>query len=212
MKKSTSIHIMRYILFLCSCFFAVQLTAQKMEQDYERKFRAGLIGAININSLDGKTFTKDFSYNYQLGMFLLFNPTTKIGFQPEIHFAQNSATYTNDQTDIYEDLFLGGDQPNVKYSVLKVAGLVNLDVGPSQRIKLQLGPQLGVVINQSGFQQTVKDVFKKGEFSAIGGLWLQLPFFFIGGRYEHGFTNLNGIDNRDNWRSRAFQIIAGVTF
>ncbi len=203
---------MRLILFLLSNVITLQLSAQKMEQDYERKFRAGLIGGININSLDGKTFTKDFSYNYQLGGFLLFNPSTKIGIQPEIHFAQNSATYTNDETDIYDDLFLGGDQPNVKYNVLKVTGLVNLDVGPSQRVKLQLGPQLGVVMSQSGFQQTIKEVFKKGEFSAVGGIWLQLPFFFIGGRYEHGFTNLNGIDNRDNWRSRAFQIIAGVTF
>lgn len=212
MKKYSAILSIQLILFLFSNVIVLQLSAQKMEQDYERKFRAGLIGGININSLDGKSFTKDFSFNYQLGAFLLFNPFTKIGFQPEVHFAQNSATYTNDQTAIYDDLFLGGPQPNVKYNVLKVTGLVNLDVGPSQRVKLQLGPQLGVVMSQSGFQQTVKDVFKKGEFSAVGGLWLQLPFFFIGGRYEHGFTNLNSIDNRDTWRSRAFQIIAGVTF
>jgi Outer membrane protein beta-barrel domain len=202
--------------FIAIIIFSVsllQLHAQKMEQDHERFFRAGLIAGLNINSLDGKSFSKEYNFNYQLGGFLLFNPLTKIGFQPEVHFAQNSATYSNDQTDIYDNLFGGGDQSNVKYNVLKVNGLVNIDIGPSQRVKLQLGPQYGIVIQQStGVQTAARDVFKKGDFSALGGLWLQLPFVFIGGRYEHGFTNLNNIDNRDTWRSRSFQIIAGVTF
>jgi hypothetical protein len=205
---------MKYFIILVAFLIgSMHLTAQKMEQDHERFFRAGLIGGLNINSLNGRSFSNEYNFNYQLGGFLLFNPLTKIGFQPEVHFAQNTATYSNDQTDIYDNLFGGGDQANVKYNVLKVNGLVNIDVGPSQRVKLQLGPQYGIVVQQStGVQGAARDVFKKGDFSALGGLWLQLPFVFIGGRYEHGFTNLNDIDNRDTWRSRSFQIIAGITF
>lgn len=205
---------MRYLsLIIIFLLGILQVNAQKMEQDHERFFRAGLIAGLNINSLDGQSFGNDYKFNYQLGGFLLFNPFTKIGFQPEVHFAQNSATYSNDQTDIYDNLFGGGDQANVKYNVLKVNGLVNIDVGPSQRVKLQLGPQYGIVVSENtGVQGAARDVFKKGDFAAVGGIWLQLPFVFIGGRYQHGFTNLNNIDNRDTWRSRSFQIIAGVTF
>ena len=40
-------------------------------------------------------------------------------------------------------LFLGGDQKKAKLDYLKFAGLLNIDLGPSQRVKLQLGPSMG---------------------------------------------------------------------
>jgi hypothetical protein len=199
------------VAFVLSSFLSVQ--AQKMEQDEERKFRLGVIGGLNINSVDGRSFKNEYNFNYQLGGFILINPLTKIGFQPEVHFAQQSVTYSNDLTDIYDDLALGGDQAKAKLNTLKFTGLVNFDIGPSQRVKLQLGPQYAIVINETtGVQGAAKDIFKKGDFSAVGGIWLQLPVIFIGARYAHGFTNLNDIDNRDTWKSRSFQLIAGITF
>jgi hypothetical protein len=199
------------VAFVLSSFLSVQ--AQKMEQDEERKFRLGVIGGLNMNSVDGRSFKNEYNFNYQLGGFILINPLTKIGFQPEVHFAQQSVTYSNDLTDIYDDLALGGDQAKAKLNTLKFTGLVNFDIGPSQRVKLQLGPQYAIVMNETtGVQGAAKDIFKKGDFSAVGGIWLQLPVIFIGARYAHGFTNLNDIDNRDTWKSRSFQLIAGITF
>ncbi len=199
-----------FILFLVSFF---QAQAQKLEPDKESFFRFGIIGAVNLNSVNGRSFKNEYNFNYQLGGFLLFNPLTKIGFQPEVHFAQQTATYSTDLTEIYDDLVLGGDQPKAKLNVLKVAGLVNFDIGPSQRVKLQLGPQYAIVINETtGLSGATKDIFKKGDFSGVAGIWLQLPVVFIGARYAHGFTNLNDIDNRDTWQSRSFQLITGITF
>lgn len=184
-----------------------------MEQDEERFFRLGIIGGVNLNSVDGRSFKNEYNFNYQLGAFVLINPFTKIGFQPEVHFAQQTATYSKDLTEIYDDLSFGGDQTKAKLNVLKVAGLVNFDIGPSQRVKLQLGPQYAIVINETtGVQGAAKDIFKKGDFSGVAGIWLQLPVVFIGARYNQGFTNLNGIDSRDTWKSRSFQLIAGITF
>jgi Outer membrane protein beta-barrel domain len=204
---------MKLLLSFAAFFFAVNLNAQKMEQDKERFFRLGIIGGINLNSVDGRSFKSEYNFNYQLGGFILINPLTKIGFQPEVHFAQQTATYSKDLTEIYDDLSLGGDQAAAKLNTLKFAGLVNFDIGPSQRVKLQLGPQYSIVINETtGVQGAAKDLFKKGDFSAVGGIWLQLPVVFIGARYTHGFTNLNDIDNRDTWKSRSFQVIAGITF
>lgn len=205
---------MKYILSLIIASVSLlQLNAQKLEQDKESFFRFGIIGAVNLNSVNGRSFQNEYNFNYQLGGFLLFNPLTKIGFQPEVHFAQQTATYSTDLTEIYDDFAFGGDQAKAKLNLLKVAGLVNFDIGPSQRVKLQLGPQYAIVINEStGLQGASKDIFKKGDFSGVAGIWLQLPAVFIGARYAHGFTNLNDIDNRDTWKSRTFQLIAGITF
>lgn len=204
---------MKKILALFCLLLSFAAYAQKMEQDQERKFRFGIIGGVNLSSVDGRSFKNEYNFNYQLGGFVLINPLTKIGLQSEIHFAQQTATYSKDLTDIYDDLALGGDQPKAKLSVLKFTGLVNFDIGPSQRVKLQLGPQFAMVIDEAtGVQGAARDIFKKGDVSAVGGIWLQLPVVFIGARYAHGFTNLNDIDNRDTWKSRSFQLITGITF
>lgn len=205
---------MKYFLTLVLFFTCIfQLRAQKMEQDKEGFFRFGIIGGVNLNSVNGRSFKNEYNFNYQLGGFLLFNPLTKIGFQPEVHFTQQSATYSTDLTEIYDDLALGGDQAKAKLNVLKVAGLVNFDIGPSQRVKLQLGPQYAIILDETtGLAGATKDIFKKGDFSGVAGIWLQLPVVFIGARYAHGFSNLNDIDNQDTWQSRSFQLIAGITF
>jgi hypothetical protein len=199
---------------LCSFFLLLSgvIHAQKMQQDYESPFRMGLIGGVNINSIDGRSFKGDYKFNYQAGVFFQFNPLTKIGFQPELHFTQSTAQYSNDATEIYDDLFRDGSQPFAKMDIFKLTALVNVDIGPTQRVKWQFGPQWGMVFNQSSGLSQVKSVFKSGDFSLVTGLWLQLPVVFIGGRYEHGLTNLNSIDQKDTWRSRAFQIVAGITF
>jgi len=56
-----------------------------------------------------------------------------------------------------------------------------------------------------------QDVFKKSEFSVLGGIMLQLPLIHIGTRYEIGLTDINGIDNQDKWRSQAWQFFVGIT-
>ncbi len=58
----------------------------------------------------------------------------------------------------------------------------------------------------------VKSVYKNGEWSAIGGLWLQLPFVNLSSRYKLGLSNINSIDNRERWKNQAIQIAAGITF
>jgi len=98
--------------------------------------------------------------------------------------------------------------------LFKIPILLNIDIGQSQRVKLQLGPQWGQLMNSEvdSLRQPGRDIFRKGEFSLLGGLWLQLPLINIGARYEMGLTNLNDVSNQDKWRSQAFHIFAGVTF
>ena len=99
-----------------------------------------------------------------------------------------------------------------KLDYLKFAGLLNIDIGPSQRVKLQLGPQWGMLLDETvDSLKSPQDVFKKSEFSVLGGIMLQLPLIHIGTRYELGLTNVNAIDDKDKWKSQAWQFFVGIT-
>jgi hypothetical protein len=185
---------------------------KKDPSEKESLFRFGFKGGVNLNKIEGQSFKDEFNYNYSLGGFIQVNITRKLGLQPEINFVQTTAETSEDITDIYDDLFVGGSQKKAKLDYLKFAGLLNIDIGPSQRVKLQLGPQWGMLLNEAvDSLKSPQDVFKKSEFSVLGGIMLQLPLIHIGTRYEIGLTDINGIDNQDKWRSQAWQFFVGIT-
>ncbi|HEV8272829.1 MAG TPA: porin family protein [Chitinophagaceae bacterium] len=185
---------------------------KKDPSEKESLFRWGFKGGLNLNKIKGESFKNEFQYNYQLGGFMQINFARKFGLQPELNFSQTTAEQSDDITDIYDDVFLGGEQKKAKLDYLKLAGLLNIDIGPSQRVKLQLGPQWGMLLSETvDSLKTPQDVFKKSEFSVLGGIMLQLPLIHIGTRYEIGLTDINGIDNKDQWKSQAWQFFVGIT-
>ena len=96
---------------------------------------------------------------------------------------------------------------------LEVPLLLNINVGESKRVKLQIGPAYGGLLKQTvDSLKTNGDLYKNGEWAAIGGLWIQLPLVNIGARYKMGLTDLNGIDNQQKWKSQSIQVFIGVTF
>jgi hypothetical protein len=203
------------ILFL---LFIISLTAfsqRNKKHDFEKEnfFRVGFNAGININKIQGRSFKDEFRYNYSLKGFMQFNFSRKFGVQPEVSFIQASSEQSNDFSDIYDDVSLGGSQLKAKLNYLKVGSLLNLNVGPTQKIKLQFGPQWGMLLNEKvDSLKTSRNIFKNGDFSLAGGIMFQLPFVHFGGRFEQGLTNINDIDNRDKWTSQSFQLFAGITF
>ncbi len=181
--------------------------------DHENFFRVGAKAGVNINKINGESYKSGFNYNYLLGGFMQFNFSKTFGLQPEINFVQSSSEFTNDASSVYDDLFKNGSQRKAKLDYLKVPVLVNINVGPSKRVKLQLGPQVGGVLKETvDSLRNNGNIFKKSDWSAVGGLWIQIPFINLGARYEIGLTNLNDIDNQQKWKSQAFTIFAGFTF
>ena len=180
--------------------------------DHENFFRIGAKAGVNINKINGQSYKSGFNYNYLLGVFMQFNFSKKIGLQPEFNFVQSSAEFTNDASTVYDDLFLDGSQKKAKLDYLKIPVLLNINIGPSKRVKLQLGPQYGNL-----FKQTIDslksngNIFKNADWSAVGGLWIQIPFVNLGARYEIGLNNLNDIDNQQRWKSQAIAIFVGFT-
>jgi hypothetical protein len=136
---------------------------KKDPSEKESLFRWGFKGGLNLNKIEGESFKDEFNYNYFLGGFMQINITRKFGIQPELNFVQTSAEQSDDITNIYDDLFLGGTQKKAKLDYLKLAGLLNINIGPSQRVKLQLGPQWGMLLSEAvDSLKSTQDVFKKG--------------------------------------------------
>jgi hypothetical protein len=206
-------NIIILFLFFITSHQAISQRNKKNDFEKEHFFRVGFNAGININKIQGKSFKDEYSYNYSLRGFMQFNFSRKFGVQPEVSFIQASSEQSNDFSDIYDDISLGGRQLKAKLNYLKVGSLLNLNVGPTQKIKLQFGPQWGMLLNEKvDSLKTSRDIFKKGDFSLAGGIMFQLPFVHFGGRFEQGLTNINDIDNRDKWKSQSFQLFTGFTF
>lgn len=189
------------------------MAQSKIDTERENFFRFGAKGGVNINKLSGQAYKAGFNYNYQLGGFLQFNFSKRFGIQPEINFVQSSTEFSNDASDVYDDIFRDGSQKNATLNYLEVPLLLNVNVGESKRVKFQVGPAYGGLLKQTvDSLRTGSNIYKNGDWAAIGGLWIQLPLINIGARYKLGLTNLNAIDDQQKWKSQSIQIFAGITF
>lgn len=199
------------LLFIISlpCF----AQRNKLDKEHENFFRIGAKGGVNVNKISGKSYKEGFNFNFQAGIFLQFNFSDRFGLQPEVNFVQTSSEFSNDANDIYYDLFVGGSQKKSKLNYLEVPLLLNINVGESKRVKLQIGPAYGGLLKQTvDSLKNNGNIYKHGEWSAIGGLFIQLPFVNLGARYKLGLTDLNGIDDQQKWKSQSIQAFVGITF
>lgn len=216
MKHSPG-YLLQRLLLLSFIFISANAFSQGRrfdpKRDHENFFRIGAKAGVNINKINGQAYKDGFNYNYLLGGFMQFNFSRTFGLQPEINFVQSSSEFATSTSTIYDDLFLDGSQKKAKLDYLKVPVLLNINLGPSKRVKLQLGPQYGNVLKQTvDSLKNNGNIFKTADWAAVGGLWIQIPFINLGARYEIGLNNINDIDNQQKWRSQAFTIFAGFTF
>lgn len=198
------------LLLLATGSFAQR---NKIDGDRENFFRFGVKGGTNINKINGQAYKEGFNFNFQAGAFLQFNFSKRFGIQPEVNFVQTSSEFSSDANDIYDDIFRGGSQKTSKLNYLEVPLLLNINVGQSKRVKLQIGPSYGGLIKETvDSLKNNGDIYQKAEWAAIGGIWIQIPVVNFGARYKIGLTDLNAIDDRQTWRSQAIQIFIGITF
>ena len=205
---------MKKYLFACLLLVSTVSFAQskKLDSDHENFFRFGAKAGVNMNKISGKSYKQGFNYNFQAGAFVQFNFSNRFGIQPEVNFVQSKSEFTNDGTDIYDDLFGGGSQKKATLNYLEVPVFLNVNIGPSKRVKLQVGPSYSGLLKQTvDSLKSNGNLYKNSEWCAIGGLWIQLPLVNIGARYKLGLTDINAIDNKQTWKNQAVQLFIGIT-
>jgi hypothetical protein len=201
------------VLFFVLLTSTVYSQSKRFDMDHENFFRFGAKAGVNMNKITGRSYKQGFNYNFQAGAFVQFNFSNRLGLQPEVNFVQTQSEFTSDGTDIYDDIFRDGSQKKATMNYLEIPVLLNLNLGSSKRVKLQLGPSYGGLLKQT--VDSLKNngsLYKNSEWSAIGGLWIQLPMINLGARYKLGLTNINAIDDKQTWKSQSIQVFIGVTF
>ena len=172
--------------------------------------KLGLRAGANINKIDGKSFSDEFTYGYHLGGAVEMMFSKVIGIQPEVLFNQSNVQTGYGFDTLYQSIN-PGTLKNVKLNYLSIPVLLN--IRPFPFLTLQAGPQFGILMSQDrNLLEDGKEAFASGNFSMLGGVQLNILRFRIYGRYAVGMKNINDIDNQDRWTSRSAQVGVGFNF
>ena len=172
------------------------------------QFDLGIKGGINVNKIDGVSFTDEFKYGYHLGGFAAIGLGKKFGLQPEVLYNQNTLRVDSSYTNAI-NVFRNG-LTNVKLNYISIPILLNYKL-VGKFITLQAGPQFGILIDQNrSLLQNGGDAFKKGDFSMLGGVQIKLGPLRVNGRYVIGLNNISDLSDGNKWKSQGFQLSAGL--
>jgi len=183
----------------------VLLSVAGIAQVHVPVFQLGVKGGVNITKIDGKSFSDEFSYGYHAGAFAILKLSDHVQVQPEVLFNQ----YNSKVDTSFSNVFNTKNLKDVKLNYLSIPLI--LDLTPAKFITFQVGPQFGVLLDKhKNLFENGKDAFSGGDLSLLGGVQLNLGAFKLSGRYVIGLTNINDAGNSDKWKSRGFQLSAGI--
>jgi len=173
--------------------------------------KIGVKAGANINKMSGVSFSDAYNLSYQVGGFLEIDFSKKIGIQPEILFSQSQTNTVSGFNSIYTGISNAVSGTAVKYNQLNIPILLRYNIG--KLLTINAGPQYSIVINQNeNLLVNGKNAFKSGDFSLVSGVQLNLGSLRVYGRYNVGLSNINDIDNKDQWKSQQMQLGFGFRF
>lgn len=170
---------------------------------YSQGFKLGVKVGANISGMSGLSFRDGFKFGYHGGLVSEIMFSKKIGIQPELLFSENSLRAGTQFSSLYTQAL-----PNITNIKLKYLAIpILLNYKPISLISLQVGPQFGILIDQTrSLINNAGEAFKSRDFSILTGVQINLPIVRLYGRYALGVTNLNDIDNSDRWKSSVLQM------
>ena len=131
-------------------------------------------------------------------------------FQPEFLYSQKGAKF--------EDF--DGEDVTIKYDVIQIPLLAKFNFGASDAPVqgfVVAGPGLAFRIKAeidydvtNELDEDIEDETESFEFSDIVGAGVKFGMASVEIRYDHGFTNLNSVDDDFEIKSRTFSVLFGV--
>lgn len=184
------------------CFLIIASNAS-----FAQSFRLGIKAGANMGKVDGKSFKDEYQLGYHLGVAPEIMFTKKWGIQPEVLFNQNNTKLSSTFEDLYQ--ISHSEIKDVKLNYLSIPLLLNFR--PVSFLTFQAGPQFSILMSKSRtLLENGGDAFKKGDFALLGGAQINILRFRVYGRYGVGLSNINDIDNRDDWKSQTIQLGVGL--
>lgn len=176
-------------------FLSVSLFAQKF----------GVRAGLNFSNASISNFSPTVSTGLNAGIFLNFHVAAVVSIQPELAYSSMG----------YKVSVSGVDSSNVtNYLALPVLLRVKL---PLTGLCIYAGPQYSILLSAnrtaSGVSTDVKENYKSGDFSAVGGIEYSLPFGLFGTvRYQAGLSNVSNNPTIDTQKNTAVTVLVGFKF
>ena len=187
------------IAFVSFLFIATSSAAQGV--------KLAIHAGANMGKLDGKSFKDEYQLGYHVGIAPEIMFSSKWGIQPEVMFSQTNTTTSTEFDDLYKVSI--NELKEVKLNYLSIP--LMLSYRPFSFFTLQAGPQFSILMNkQNTLLENGGDAFTKGDFSMVGGAQINILKLRVYGRYGIGLSNINDIDNRDDWKSQSIQLGVGI--
>ncbi len=194
---------MKQLLLFASAMFLVTATS------YAQGARLGIKGGANLTKISGKTFNEEFDLGYQLGLFSELDFSKKFGIQPEVLYSQVNTKRSSGFNSIYTNLTEGGASNDIQLNYLSIPILLRYNIG--KFLTLNLGPEFSVLVDhKENVLANGQNAFKKGDFSMVGGIGLNISRLRVYGRYNVGLNNINDIDDREKWKNQQVQLGVGL--
>ena len=178
---------------------------------FSQSFGFGLKGGANLTKISGKSFNEEYELGYQIGVFSEIDFSKTLGIQPELLYSQVNTKRTSGFNTIYNNLAEPNGTNNIQLKYLSIPILLRYNVG--KILTLNVGPQFSVLVDDNeNLLANGQNAFKKGDFSMVGGIGLNISRLRVYGRYNIGLNNINDIDNRDQWKNQQVQLGVGLRF
>jgi hypothetical protein len=189
-------------------FFALIIVISVSSAASAQAFTFGIKAGANINKLTGEAFSDQFSFGYHAGVFGTIGMGKHWALQPEVLFSQVNIDTASNVSAIYN--FDPNKLSQIQMSYLSIPLLLEYKL--SKSIAIQAGPQYSILLNQNeSLVQNGKDAFKMGDFAVLGGIEVKVSSLRIYGRYAVGLSNINNLDNQDQWKSQSIQVGLGLS-
>lgn len=181
--------------------FALLLTVAANAQTW----RFGPKLDITYSAINGNGMRNKYSPGFQAGGFVEYNIDKHWAIQPELLYSWSAYKKGSDFLTYYNNYGRSTASEKVNLASISVPLLVRYNL--NKTLSFLAGPQYSYMIyDDENLLKNDRQAFKKGELSANIGVQVNIEKVGFYARYNKGFSNVNDIDDRYDWKTDHFQV------
>jgi hypothetical protein len=184
-----------------NCFFLIGLFIASVSFAQEHINLALKLGQ-NFSKVDNVAADRT-QASFHIGAQASIRLTNFISVAPEVILSQTKLEADPTLMDLVGSNNLQPETYHLNYLSFPVL----LQVKPTNKLAIELGPQYSVLMSQSkDGKELASMAFKSGEFAFIGGARIQFSGIAAYGRYVVGMQDINALQEQQHWKTRQWQL------
>jgi hypothetical protein len=141
--------------------------------------------------------------SFHIGATASIRLTNLLSLAPEVILSQTKLEADPTLMDLVGNNNLQPETYHLNYLSFPVL----LQVKPTSKLAIDLGPQYSVLMSQSKDGKELANMaFKSGEFAFVGGARIQFSGIAAYGRYVVGMQDINALQDQQHWKTRQWQL------